>query len=38
VNGRVVMKDRQVRTLDRTRVLAESRALAVRVRAAVENK
>jgi 5-methylthioadenosine/S-adenosylhomocysteine deaminase len=35
VNGKVLMRNRQVRTLDRARVLADARALAVRVRAAV---
>jgi 5-methylthioadenosine/S-adenosylhomocysteine deaminase len=35
VNGKVLMKNRQVRTLDRARVLADARALAVKVRAAV---
>jgi 5-methylthioadenosine/S-adenosylhomocysteine deaminase len=35
VNGKVLMRNRQVRTLDRARVLADARALAVKVRAAV---
>jgi len=35
VNGKVLMKDRQVRTLDRTRVIADANALAQKVRAAV---
>jgi 5-methylthioadenosine/S-adenosylhomocysteine deaminase len=38
VNGRVLMKNRQLRTLDRARVLADAKALAVKVRAAVDNK
>jgi 5-methylthioadenosine/S-adenosylhomocysteine deaminase len=36
VNGRVVMRDRQVRTLPRADVLAQARLLAPRVRAAVQ--
>ena len=36
VNGKVLMRNRQVRTLDRARVLADARALAVRVREAVK--
>jgi 5-methylthioadenosine/S-adenosylhomocysteine deaminase len=35
VNGRVLMKDRQVRTLDRSAVIAEANRLAAQVRAAV---
>lgn len=35
VNGRVLMRDRQVTSLDRAAVLAEARAWAVKVRAAV---
>jgi 5-methylthioadenosine/S-adenosylhomocysteine deaminase len=35
VNGRVLMRDRRVRTLDEHVVLADARALAVKVRAAV---
>jgi 5-methylthioadenosine/S-adenosylhomocysteine deaminase len=35
VNGRILMRDRQVLTLDRNAVLAEARAFAARVRAAV---
>jgi 5-methylthioadenosine/S-adenosylhomocysteine deaminase len=35
VNGKVLMKDRRVRTLDRTAVMAAANALAVKVRAAV---
>jgi 5-methylthioadenosine/S-adenosylhomocysteine deaminase len=35
VNGRVLMRDRRVRTLDEAVVLADARALAVKVRAAV---
>ena len=35
VNGKVLMKDRQVRTLDRGRVIADANALAQKVRAAV---
>ena len=35
VNGRVLMKDRQVRTLDRAAVIADATRLAARVRAAV---
>jgi 5-methylthioadenosine/S-adenosylhomocysteine deaminase len=35
VNGKVLMKDRQVRTIDRARALADARALASRVKAAV---
>jgi 5-methylthioadenosine/S-adenosylhomocysteine deaminase len=38
VNGRVLMKNRQLRTLDRARVLADAKALAFKVRAAVDNK
>jgi 5-methylthioadenosine/S-adenosylhomocysteine deaminase len=36
VNGRILMKDRQVRTLDRAAVIAEANALAQKVRAAVK--
>ncbi len=36
VNGRILMRDRKVRTLDRDAVLAEARAFASRVRAAVQ--
>jgi len=35
VNGKVLMKDRQVRTLNRATVIAEAKALAQRVREAV---
>jgi 5-methylthioadenosine/S-adenosylhomocysteine deaminase len=35
VNGRVLMKDRRLRTLDRAAVIAEANALAIKVRAAV---
>src|SRR6185295_14274756 len=35
VNGKVLMKERQVRTLDRAAVLADARRLAQKVRAAV---
>jgi 5-methylthioadenosine/S-adenosylhomocysteine deaminase len=35
VNGRILMKDRQVRTLDRTAVIADANRLAARVREAV---
>jgi 5-methylthioadenosine/S-adenosylhomocysteine deaminase len=35
VNGRVLMRDRQVRTLDRTAVIADANRLAQRVRDAV---
>jgi 5-methylthioadenosine/S-adenosylhomocysteine deaminase len=35
VNGKVVMKDRQVRTLDRRRVIADAVSLSAKVRAAV---
>jgi hypothetical protein len=35
VNGNVLMKDRQLRTLDRAAVIAEANALAEKVRAAV---
>ncbi len=35
VNGKVLMKDRQVRTLDRASVIADANRLAARVRAAV---
>jgi 5-methylthioadenosine/S-adenosylhomocysteine deaminase len=35
VNGKVLMKDRQLRTLDRTAVIADARRLAARVREAV---
>jgi 5-methylthioadenosine/S-adenosylhomocysteine deaminase len=38
VNGRVVMRDRKVTTLDEGRVLAEARAAAGRVREAVAVK
>ena len=38
VNGRIVMRDRKVLTLDADQVLADARALAPRVRAAVKNK
>jgi hypothetical protein len=36
VNGRVLMQDRQVRTLDRRQVIAQANVLAERVRAAVK--
>jgi 5-methylthioadenosine/S-adenosylhomocysteine deaminase len=36
VNGRILMRDRKVLTLDRGAVLAEARAFAARVRAAVQ--
>ena len=36
VNGRILMRDRKVLTLDRNAVLAEARAFAARVRAAVQ--
>jgi 5-methylthioadenosine/S-adenosylhomocysteine deaminase len=36
VNGNVLMKDRQVRTLNRTQVIADANALASTVRAAVQ--
>jgi 5-methylthioadenosine/S-adenosylhomocysteine deaminase len=36
VNGRILMRDRQVLTLDARQVLAEARAIAVKVRAAVK--
>jgi 5-methylthioadenosine/S-adenosylhomocysteine deaminase len=35
VNGKILMKDRQVRTLDRTSVIADANRLAARVREAV---
>jgi 5-methylthioadenosine/S-adenosylhomocysteine deaminase len=35
VDGKVLMKDRRVRTLDRASVIAEANALAAKVRAAV---
>jgi 5-methylthioadenosine/S-adenosylhomocysteine deaminase len=35
VNGKVLMKDRQVRTLDRARVISDANSLAEKVRAAV---
>jgi hypothetical protein len=35
VNGRVLMRDRQVASLDRSVVLAEAREWAMKVRAAV---
>src|SRR5438067_3958721 len=35
VNGKILMKDRQVRTLDRASVIADANRLAARVRAAV---
>jgi len=35
VNGKVLMKERQIRTLDRAAVLADARRLAARVKAAV---
>ena len=38
VNGRIVMRDRKVLTLDADQVLADARALAPRVRAAVKSK
>jgi 5-methylthioadenosine/S-adenosylhomocysteine deaminase len=37
VNGRIVMRDRKVLTLDADQVLADARALAPRVRAAAKN-
>jgi 5-methylthioadenosine/S-adenosylhomocysteine deaminase len=36
VNGRVLMRDRRVLTLDESKVLAAARAAAVQVRAAVQ--
>jgi len=36
VNGKVLMRDRRVRTLDRAAVLADANALAAKVRAAVQ--
>jgi 5-methylthioadenosine/S-adenosylhomocysteine deaminase len=36
VNGRILMKDRQVRTLDRAAVIADANRLAAAVRAAVK--
>jgi 5-methylthioadenosine/S-adenosylhomocysteine deaminase len=36
VNGTVLMKERQLRTLDRASVIADANALAVKVRAAVQ--
>ncbi|HEX3704735.1 MAG TPA: amidohydrolase [Vicinamibacterales bacterium] len=36
VNGKVLMKDRQLRTLDRASVIADANVLAVKVRAAVQ--
>jgi 5-methylthioadenosine/S-adenosylhomocysteine deaminase len=36
VNGRILMRDRRVLTLDRNAVLAEARAFAARIRAAVQ--
>ena len=36
VNGRVIMRDRRVLTLNAATVLADARALAARVRASVE--
>ena len=36
VNGKVLMRDRKVLTLDRRQVLAEARAFADKVRAAVK--
>jgi 5-methylthioadenosine/S-adenosylhomocysteine deaminase len=36
VNGRILMRDRRVLTLDRNAILAEARALGARVRAAVQ--
>jgi cytosine/adenosine deaminase-related metal-dependent hydrolase len=38
VNGKVLMHDRQVRTLDRQAVLADARKMAERVRAAVAQR
>ena len=38
VNGRVLMHDRQVRTLDRRTVLADAAKMAARVKAAVANQ
>ncbi len=38
VNGRVLMRERQVLSLDRAQVLSEARALAARVRAAVKRE
>jgi 5-methylthioadenosine/S-adenosylhomocysteine deaminase len=38
VNGRVLMRDRKVATLDEARVLADARAMAERVREAVRKK
>ena len=35
VNGKILMKERQVRTLDRAGVIAEANRLAVKVREAV---
>ena len=35
VNGRVLMRDRKVLTLDESRVLSDARALADKVKAAV---
>jgi 5-methylthioadenosine/S-adenosylhomocysteine deaminase len=35
VNGKVLMKDRRLRTLDRAAVIAEANRLAAKVRAAV---
>jgi len=35
VNGKVLMQDRQVKTLDRRQVIAQANTLAERVRAAV---
>ena len=35
VNGRILMKDRQVRTLDRAAVIADANRLAAKVRDAV---
>jgi 5-methylthioadenosine/S-adenosylhomocysteine deaminase len=37
VNGRVLMREREVRTLSRPQVIADAKAMAVRVRAAVRN-
>jgi 5-methylthioadenosine/S-adenosylhomocysteine deaminase len=37
VNGRVLMRDRRVLTLDAPAVLAQARAMAKKVRAAVES-
>jgi hypothetical protein len=36
VNGKVLMQNRQVRTLNRTEVLAQAKALAQKVRDAVQ--